>query len=170
MKVKKPPQLLTWGSGWGTDGCKQTRRRHRCDQLMWETWCCLLTFYKHSLHHHGPFQNWRVKKKRFLSTNSGDIIIYFTCNKCRSCHSNRLFIFTWIKTNFGTFFISLSNKVERGWMYFGNPYLCPDSWAMVNAKPRPVSSLMVQLRYLLHIPLIGANPAKAVIDFCFCNL
>ena len=42
----------------------------------------------------------------------------------------------------------------------GNPYLCPDSWAMVNARPRPVSSLMVQLLYLLHIPLIGAKPAK----------
>lgn len=47
----------------------------------------------------------------------------------------------------------------------GNPYLCPDSWAMVNARPRPVSSLMVQLRYLLHIPLIGAKPAKHVIEF-----
>lgn len=42
-----------------------------------------------------------------------------------------------------------------------NPYLCPDSWAMVNASPRPVSSLTVQLRYLLHIPLIGAKPAKS---------
>lgn len=39
-------------------------------------------------------------------------------------------------------------------------YLCPDSWAIVNARPRPVSSLMVQLLYLLHIPLIGANPAN----------
>lgn len=41
-----------------------------------------------------------------------------------------------------------------------SPYLCPDSWAMVNANPRPVSSLMVQLRYLLHIPLIGAKPEE----------
>lgn len=37
-------------------------------------------------------------------------------------------------------------------------YLCPDSWAMVKAKPSPVSSLMVQLLYLLHIPLMGAKP------------
>ena len=29
---------------------------------------------------------------------------------------------------------------------------------MVKASPRPVSSLIVQLRYLLHIPLMGANP------------
>lgn len=41
----------------------------------------------------------------------------------------------------------------------GRTYLCPDSWAMVKASPSPVSSLMVQLRYLLHIPLMGANPA-----------
>lgn len=41
----------------------------------------------------------------------------------------------------------------------GNTYLCPDSWAMVKARPSPVSSLMVQLRYRLHIPLIGAKPA-----------
>lgn len=39
-------------------------------------------------------------------------------------------------------------------------YLCPDSWAMVKARPSPVSSLMVQLRYLLHIPLMGANPVE----------
>jgi len=39
-------------------------------------------------------------------------------------------------------------------------YLCPDSWAMVKARPSPVSSLIVQLRYLLHIPLIGAKPAE----------
>ena len=39
-------------------------------------------------------------------------------------------------------------------------YLCPDSWATVNANPKPVSSLMVQLLYLLHIPPIGAKPAK----------
>lgn len=31
---------------------------------------------------------------------------------------------------------------------------------MVKASPRPVSSLIVQLRYLLHIPLMGANPMK----------
>ena len=37
-------------------------------------------------------------------------------------------------------------------------YLCPDSWAMVKASPSPESSLTVQLRYLLHIPLMGANP------------
>lgn len=30
----------------------------------------------------------------------------------------------------------------------------------MNAKPSPVSSLIVQLRYLLHIPLIGAKPAE----------
>lgn len=42
----------------------------------------------------------------------------------------------------------------------GIAYLCPDSWAIVNAKPSPVSSFMVQLRYLLHIPLIGAKPAR----------
>lgn len=29
---------------------------------------------------------------------------------------------------------------------------------MVKAKPSPVSSLMVQLLYLLHIPLMGAKP------------
>lgn len=34
---------------------------------------------------------------------------------------------------------------------------------MVKARPSPVSSLMVQLRYLLHIPLIGAKPAITVI-------
>lgn len=37
-------------------------------------------------------------------------------------------------------------------------YLCPDSCAMVKARPSPVSSFMVQLRYLLHIPLMGAKP------------
>lgn len=31
---------------------------------------------------------------------------------------------------------------------------------MVKASPRPVSSLIVQLRYLLHIPLMGANPME----------
>lgn len=31
---------------------------------------------------------------------------------------------------------------------------------MVKAKPSPVSSLMVQLLYLLHIPLMGAKPAQ----------
>lgn len=41
--------------------------------------------------------------------------------------------------------------------------MCPDSWAMVKARPSPVSSLIVQLRYLLHIPLIGAKPAIRVI-------
>lgn len=51
--------------------------------------------------------------------------------------------------------------------YHANPYLCPDSWAMVNARPRPVSSFMVQLRYLLHIPLIGAKPAKPVLQFLY---
>lgn len=39
-------------------------------------------------------------------------------------------------------------------------YLCPDSWAIVKAKPSPVSSLIVQLLYLLHIPLIGAKPVQ----------
>ena len=39
-------------------------------------------------------------------------------------------------------------------------HLCPDSWAMVKANPRPVSSLIVQLRYLLHMPLMGANPTR----------
>lgn len=29
---------------------------------------------------------------------------------------------------------------------------------MVKASPSPVSSLIVQLRYLLHMPLMGANP------------
>lgn len=40
----------------------------------------------------------------------------------------------------------------------GCTHLCPDSWAMVKASPSPVSSLTVQLRYLLHMPLMGANP------------
>lgn len=31
---------------------------------------------------------------------------------------------------------------------------------MVKASPSPVSSLMVQLLYLLHMPLIGAKPAE----------
>lgn len=44
--------------------------------------------------------------------------------------------------------------------WLNQTHLCPDSWAMVNASPSPVSSLMVQLRYLLHIPLIGAKPAE----------
>lgn len=42
--------------------------------------------------------------------------------------------------------------------YKFDSYLWPDSWAIVKARPRPVSSLIVQLRYLLHIPLIGAKP------------
>lgn len=46
----------------------------------------------------------------------------------------------------------------------GVTYLCPDSWAMVKARPSPVSSLMVQLRYLLHIPLMGANPVERAIS------
>lgn len=52
----------------------------------------------------------------------------------------------------------------------GSPYLCPDSWAIVKARPRPVSSLTVQLRYLLHIPLIGAKPAEPVISFHKCYI
>lgn len=62
---------------------------------------------------------------------------------------------------FSTFFGGSSCDHERD----GNPYLCPDSCAMVNARPRPVSSLMVQLLYLLHIPLIGAKPAKPARQF-----
>lgn len=46
----------------------------------------------------------------------------------------------------------------------GVTYLCPDSCAMVKARPSPVSSLMVQLRYLLHIPLMGANPMERSIS------
>ena len=34
----------------------------------------------------------------------------------------------------------------------------------MKAKPSPVSSLMVQLRYLLHIPLMGANPVERAIS------
>lgn len=52
-------------------------------------------------------------------------------------------------------------------------HLCPDSWAMVKASPRPVSSLTVQLRYLLHIPLMGANPTgcrdQKIIEQCCCD-
>lgn len=53
---------------------------------------------------------------------------------------------------------------EVAWTYVCHrscrAYLCPDSCAMVKAKPSPVSSLMVQLLYLLHIPLMGANPVN----------
>lgn len=34
---------------------------------------------------------------------------------------------------------------------------------MVKAKPSPVSSLIVQLLYLLHMPLMGAKPADTTI-------
>lgn len=57
-------------------------------------------------------------------------------------------------------YVSAKFNLKRG----QSAYLCPDSWAIVNARPRPVSSLIVQLRYLLHIPLIGAKPAKSVIQ------
>lgn len=41
-------------------------------------------------------------------------------------------------------------------------YLCPVSCAIVNATPRPVSSLIVQLPVGEHIPPIWANPNEIV--------
>lgn len=38
-------------------------------------------------------------------------------------------------------------------------YLCPISWAMMKAEARPMSSLMLQLRPLSHIPSTGASPS-----------
>lgn len=106
--------LLTWGTGSGTDGCRQTRRRLRCDQLMWGTWCCLLIFYKCSLHHHGSFQNWRVKKNNNNKTKAkGDIIIFFNYIKWRTFSFNWIIYFAINETHFGSFFNSLLNKVGK---------------------------------------------------------
>lgn len=37
-------------------------------------------------------------------------------------------------------------------------YLCPISWAIVKAEPRPISSLILQLLSGSHIPATDAKP------------
>ena len=44
------------------------------------------------------------------------------------------------------------------------PYLCPVSWARVNAVLKPVFSLIVQLLDGEHIPPTGANPVMIIIQ------
>lgn len=72
----------------------------------------------------------------------------------------------WQPANTNNMFACCTAYGFPNWNYVGPErknewtYLCPDSWAMVKARPSPVSSLIVQLRYLLHIPLIGAKPTK----------
>ena len=43
-------------------------------------------------------------------------------------------------------------------LIYASSYLCPISCATVNPTARPLSSLMLQLRFLLHMPDTWANP------------
>lgn len=102
-----------------------------------QIFCCSVI---HVLNHHTAFNTYR---------------------QTHTLHHVRLLSSVTFKTDLKFFFLVIFNQhVSLSETKTKKTYLCPDSWAMVNASPRPVSSLMVQLRYLLHIPLIGAKPAK----------
>jgi hypothetical protein len=56
-----------------------------------------------------------------------------------------------------------------GKLYFVSTYLCPISWATVNAVESPVSSFTIQLLNSLHIPSIGAKPENVFKKYLHFN-
>lgn len=78
-------------------------------------------------------------------------------------HESIKFFYGYLHQSPGSWITKVCRKSKSGpcvcvHVHVLKPYLCPSSWATVNATGSPVSSLMLQLRWAWHMPATWDRP------------